>query len=419
MNSDSRQRCSTREDECCCCSPSRPPRPVVQDRSRQESASCTLYLNWSASRPMGRTKRIVLIGTLSSCASLLACDVPSTGVSSDPSLASSRSSVSIVKTDLGPRHRYNESIDGPPRANSTPELNVAAQMRRDITFIRGAPGATSNRTDRSSPTVPAPSVLMTDAHAGWYIQTARGIEVDAASIGLAGPSGFGVKKWISVPNSWTDALLYAPTMLPHGGSCIEVTLVHWNGLYQNQPDHMFGVWDWCNHPNGPFQYTEDMNNSTWLANYSYEHTPYTTGWSTTEQAASIAIVADNPSGQDQSYDCWKAVLWNVRTSAWEQKYRSCGTTQIGHPTGWIMHESAHMQGYYTPGCPTLPSLFADELFTAAPNGSGVPLTPPTSGDGMTFPLLDGSCWANASYSLFNLPWNGWYGWQALTPNSTF
>ncbi len=269
-----------------------------------------------------------------------------------------------------------------------------------------------------SSTGPAPSIVYNDAHAGWVIQTARGIEVDAASIGLAPLSPMGVKKWFSVPTSWTDALLYAPTMLPHGGSCIEVSIVHWNGAYWNQPDHMFGIWDWCNQPNGPFAYSENMASPTWLANYTTQHAPYTTSWSTTEHAASIAVVADNSAGADSSWDCWKAVIWNVRTSAWEQKYRSCGVPHVT-VTGWIMHESNHMQGYYSPGCPTIPSLFADELFTATPSGNGVPLTPPTAGDGMTGLILDGPCWIGGTYSVYNLPWNGWYGWQALTPTHTF
>jgi hypothetical protein len=294
--------------------------------------------------------------------------------------------------DSLPPHPYSASIDGPPHPNSTPQLNVAGLMRQDI----GLPRRGLHKTSGLSPTAPS------------------------TSIGIAPTTLTGPNKTFEIPEGWSDALVYAPTTIPHGGSCIEVSMIHWVGSRHGAPDHAMGIWDWCNHPAGPFQVMEDVTNPTWQARYMSGHVLYpTTGSGTEEFTAVVAIVADQPTAADSSSDCWTAMLWNKQVGQWEQKYRSCGVTQINQVRGWTMHESYHMQGYYSPTCPTISSLSADGLFSLRGSSASL-LTPPSVGDGSTSTLLtDGPCWLGGQYGFYESPYNGFYGWRALTPTSAF
>jgi hypothetical protein len=325
----------------------------------------------------------------------------------------------LVRPRFGPPpHPYNPAVDGPPRANSTPELNVASRLRRDVPMH----GSGFGRGPRNTP--PVYQSGGTDAHRGWWVNVGRGIESDFTDVGfqIQPPYSATSNYPLSIPSSWTQGLLYAPTTVPNGGSCIEVSMIHWHGNYWNGPDHAFGVWDWCNRPNGGFQLLEDMSDPTWQANYMTDHIMEGTG--TNEETAAIAIVADNPNAATFSNDCWNAMLWNKRTQAWEIKYRSCGVSAISayvpSGQGWSMHESEKMQGYYSSTCVAIPSLGAEALW-ALSGSTSIKLTPPSSGDGYTSYLgNDGACFANNSYSFMNLPNdNGWWGWQALTPTSAF
>ena len=111
-------------------------------------------------------------------------------------------------------------------------------------------------------------------------------------------------------------VLYAPTMTPANGSCIEVVTVHTTGTPQ------VWAWDWCN----SIAPGAEINvNSSFLSTY------------TTTVNGRTAYTQENIQ-TNKSKNTWTAYLYNYRTAAWDSFFTSSGTDQSGLSYGWDMFE---------------------------------------------------------------------------------
>lgn len=111
-------------------------------------------------------------------------------------------------------------------------------------------------------------------------------------------------------------VLYAPTMTPADGSCIEVVTVHTTGTPQ------VWAWDWCNSiaPGAEINVT-----SSFLSTYT-----------TTVNGRTAYTQEDIQT--NKSKNTWTAYLYNYRTAAWDSFFTSSGTDQSGLSYGWDMFE---------------------------------------------------------------------------------
>lgn len=263
------------------------------------------------------------------------------------------------------------------------------------------------------------------AHSGWWLldgPAGRGVFINNLWIGKRYDTG----TWLAVPNvqpdgSFANAIIYAPTTLPAGGTCIEATVVHSHAQYSGLiSDHALGFWDWCgdaNHFHNQIDLTTPANQAT------YEEI-LLPDFNAQELTLAIYIVPDHPSLPSGSSDCWTAYLYNSSLSAYEQKFRSCGTPpndNHGVYNGWIMHESYRMQGPYSPTCPTLQSTGANGVSVNVNGTWQTVLEPgdPANNPAMTAALLvDGACWLNSTYTIYNEPAGVRNGWFGMTPGAS-
>lgn len=111
-------------------------------------------------------------------------------------------------------------------------------------------------------------------------------------------------------------ILYAPTMKPANGSCIEVVTVHNTGVPQ------IWAWDWCKKiaPGAEVKVT-----STFISTY----TTTVNGRSAYTQKNVLTNKATNT---------WTSYLYNYSTKAWDKLFASSGTDQSGLSYGWDMFE---------------------------------------------------------------------------------
>jgi hypothetical protein len=111
-------------------------------------------------------------------------------------------------------------------------------------------------------------------------------------------------------------ILYAPTMKPADGSCIEVVTVHTTSTPQ------VWAWDWC----GSVAPAAEVNvNSGFLSKYT-----------TTVNGRSAYTTAEVQT--DASTNTWTAYLYDYATQAWDTLFTSSGTDQSGLSYGWDMFE---------------------------------------------------------------------------------
>jgi hypothetical protein len=158
-------------------------------------------------------------------------------------------------------------------------------------------------------------------------------------------------------------------------------------------------------------------NSTWAAKYIRTRTDeYGRG----AEIYTIQVVADHPAYADLANDCWTGYIYNYSTGVWEQKLRSCGTTNIPRvdkAQGWTMWESLHVASrYFSSSCPTLPNIRATNVQVLSASGSFDAIDLSTRPFAMT-----GSCFNDGTYQFkwvvdyYNVsPWNG--DWTVWAPN---
>lgn len=198
--------------------------------------------------------------------------------------------------------------------------------------------------------------------------------------------------------------IYAPTLLPPGGSCVEATTIHQRTQNDAATVHLQGWYDWCgyNRPGGVagWYYQQPMD-ALFFNNYvrTYNGQP----------AISISIVTPtNYNG------CWYGHLYNYSVGGWEQKISSCGTTQIGHNTGWTAWESWNLQY----GCPVLANARATQINFADPRPGQPDWVAITDHpNDMAVSVGYGPCWSQNTYT-FQMPAPGEAAnsWLAHTPN---
>ncbi|MBW7932676.1 MAG: hypothetical protein H3C62_03510, partial [Gemmatimonadaceae bacterium] len=191
---------------------------------------------------------------------------------------------------------YDVRKHGRPRTSD--EVGVPAQHSRS--YIR-------SKDPRRSAI--APNLGATDAHAGIFLTSEhRGI------YGL-----MDVRSDVDIPTGWLDALVYAPTNMPGGGSCIEVTTIHWRGADWNHTfNDALGVWDWCND-------IAFVNFWTFTSTFKSKYVRSVTDeWGTPREKYYLVIVADDVDGAYQSYDTWRFFLYNYNTGLYDQMWAIAG-----------------------------------------------------------------------------------------------
>ena len=115
-----------------------------------------------------------------------------------------------------------------------------------------------------------------------------------------------------------DDVVYAPTALPAGGSCIEMTTAY----LSDGP--VVWAWNWCNGSHGVAKLVKI--DSSFLSTY----TTTVNGYPAYTMDAHQTVASNNT---------WTAYLFNYRTRAWDTFYTSSGTYDLKSYTyGWDIFE---------------------------------------------------------------------------------
>lgn len=248
-----------------------------------------------------------------------------------------------------------------------------------------------------------PPASGTDAYAGIFLDsTSRGIQ------GL-----LDLRTDVNIPSGWVKALVYAPTLLPGGGSCFEATTIHWNRQDWSDSlnfNHGLGTWNWCG-PNKTWHKFAPFDN--WFKQ-RYAATYYDE-WGQPREKYYLVVAADHADRLPGSSDTWRVYLYNFSVGIYQQFDVLTGVGQ--YKEGWTMHESMRMQGYYNGGaCMTLPSIRTISQTVLRPNGTWMP--PIAAARTYAGPLA-GNCWVTTSqYTIYIDPATDgdWWGW---TPSNSY
>jgi hypothetical protein len=126
-----------------------------------------------------------------------------------------------------------------------------------------------------------------------------------------------VNPGISIPSGNPD-VVYAPTLVPSGKTCIEVTTFYWQG------GNGVGAWDWC--AASPGFAAVAWIDSSFLSTYT---TPF--------QGLPAYTVLDVQT--NAVTNSWTAYLYNYTTSTWDALFTSADTSKLVDPHGgWSMFE---------------------------------------------------------------------------------
>jgi hypothetical protein len=136
---------------------------------------------------------------------------------------------------------------------------------------------------------------------------------------------------ISIPSGNPD-VVYAPTLVPSGKTCIEVTTFYWQG------GNGVGAWDWCAASPG-------------FAAVAWIDSTFQSTYTTSFQGLPAYTVLDVQT--NAVTNSWTAYLYNYTTSSWDALFTSADTSKLIDPHGgWSMFEvyteynSATGEGYY-------------------------------------------------------------------------
>ncbi|MGM1063465.1 carbohydrate-binding protein [Saccharothrix sp. Mg75] len=140
-----------------------------------------------------------------------------------------------------------------------------------------------------------------------------------------------VNPGISIPAGNPD-VVYAPTLVPSGKSCIEVTTFYWQG------GNGVGAWDWCAASPG-------------FAAVAWINSGFTSTYTTPFQGLPAYTVLDVQT--NAVTNSWTAYLYNYTTSSWDALFTSADTAKLSETHGgWNMFEvyteynAATGQGHY-------------------------------------------------------------------------
>lgn len=249
----------------------------------------------------------------------IACiDGPSTGLPGPPSVPASgvlpRSEDATGSRQYLPYGRPippGQSVSLPPEpydlAKHGPGLRNTSTMRQYSRRTEGVGAMFSAFSDDGdyqlsfAPSSPAQFFGVTQSH--------------GVNVGLQLPVATGARR-----------SLYAPTVLPPGGSCIEATTI-----YERNPGQptvrSHGWYDWCNPSNFP---VEDMN-ATFQAKY--------VRWNSLHARYTISVSIVTPNTGNLRGQCWFGQLYNYTVGGWEQKAAFCGYSRKPDDNGWSAWES--------------------------------------------------------------------------------
>ena len=198
--------------------------------------------------------------------------------------------------------------------------------------------------------------------------------------------------------------LYAPTTLPTGGACIEVSQVYQRLAGEIATGKYFGLWDWCESgPNGKFAVFEPED--------SLFHERYVRSYQGRDTYA-VSIVTPN-TGHTYG-QCWYASIYDYDAGGWVGRLVSCGIPFHGDAVnGWTMWDSWYVAD--NGRCPTLPSIRALDVSLADPGTSSyVAFTNYPADHADLAP--SGRCWARGKYRFdFPVPGLAANTWRADTP----
>jgi len=209
--------------------------------------------------------------------------------------------------------------------------------------------------------------------------------------------------------------LFAPTLLPGGGSCIEASIITTrNSGSDTTTYHFFGYYDWCASATG------------WVDWFPINQTFQNAYVRTADGRPTVTFSVSTVGGYVTPPRCWFVDVYNYTVGGWEQFYSSCGTTNIftyPQTEGWLMWETYNLVNSST--CPSIQSTRAIDirLFHADSygNGSSFPITDYpqyVTQHGANPPYDVALCYGSGAYTFSypgpsGLPYNSWL---AETPN---
>jgi hypothetical protein len=220
---------------------------------------------------------------------------------------------------------------------------------------------------------------------------------------------YDVNMSLALPTVWsgTATWVYAPTMLPPGGSCLEATQVYRRNAGGATTGKFFGIWDFCESGTpGQFDVWESQD-PVWHNKHvrTYQGKP-------TYSVSITTINTGSTVGQ-----CWYGSIYDYLAGGWVQKLSRCGfPTHNWAYTGWTKWESHFLM--HSTFCPTLaiPSIRSLDIVLYDPyTGTPTPFTNWPTDLAQLGPK--GSCWVNGNYT-FDSPVPGLSAnsWRANTPN---
>jgi hypothetical protein len=287
---------------------------------------------------------------------------------------------------------YDPARHGPAQKNPIEFENFAtrpgfahAPKRRALSLLGGPPAGTGDR-----------GFLLHQNSRPWYAVYA----VYDINMSLALPAAWGGNSGVYV---------YAPTMMPPGGACVEVTQRYQRQAGGSTTGKWFGIVDWCetDAPEGYEWALLEPQVTSWTNRYvrTYEGKP-------TYLVTIVTPNTGNTMGQ-----CWSANLYDYILGGWVERLNRCGTPQHGHgTTGWTLWESWYLaQSAAT--CPSLPSIRSFEVMLLDPNtGLPVPFTDWPNDFSQHGP--QGVCWESPGPYTFTTPIPGLSAnsWRGNTPN---
>lgn len=289
-----------------------------------------------------------------------------------------------------PPEPYDPAKHGPPLPPPTNLVNLAAR-----------PGFVS--PPKRDPTVPPPPG-----------EGDRGLWLGQITEPWYGASSVHDVQWnLTIDTTFigrNGAWIYAPTMLPPGGACIEITQVYQRWAVQDTTGKYFGLYDWCESDSTGRFVVFDSEGDTAFSNAYIR--PYQ--GRDTYDASIVTPATGHTYGQ-----CWYADIYNYTLGGWQEFLRSCGNPyHQAQNYGWTMWES-----WYTADdgvCRSYPSIRALAIAFADPDSSKwVPITNHPSDH---WNLTGGHyCWGQGGTTpvyTFESPVPGLAAntWRADTPN---
>lgn len=299
---------------------------------------------------------------------------------------------------VGTKVPIGDSISAPPEPYNP--MRHGAPKRSDIAFTNLARRPEfANAPKRGRPVsggieVPAPG---TGDRGFWLAQ---------ASVPWFGSYAvYDLNMSLGLPAAWNTngVWVYAPTMMPPGGSCVEVTQVYRRLHGGSTTGKLFGIWDWCQSGTGEFDILEAQV-TAWTNRYvrTYQGKP----------TYAVTIVTPN-TGRTMG-QCWYAHLYDYLLGGWVQRLARCGTPVRQSPAlGWTMWESWWLTN--SSSCPVMPSIRSLDIVLYHPNtGAAVPFTSASSDYSPLGPT--GTCWQNGNYSFASpVPGLALNSWRGNTP----